>query len=355
VRRNAWVVVVLAGCLASPVRGQHLFQRGELDRTNRKLAGHVDDYTNNHGADRRIWSAALCERRDMYVYLPPCYDPCKQYPLIVWLHGFAQDEQSFLGDVVPKIDQAMASGCLPPAIVAAPDGSLNDARCLFNAGSFFINSKAGNYEDFLMVDVWDFLFSHYPLRPEPEAHVIAGVSMGGGAAFNKCIKYPDRFKVVVGIFPPVNLRWENCRGRYMANFDPCCWGWREDFQRPLEPVGRFYFGLVTIRLRQVYTPLFGRRDPSAVERISQENPLEMLELYDVHEGEREMYIAYGGKDEFNIDAQVESFLYVARQRGLTVAVNYDPHGHHNRATAYRLLPGTFQWLAPRLAPYAPCP
>jgi S-formylglutathione hydrolase FrmB len=355
VQRHLWVVVLLAGCVSAPVRGQHLFQRGELDRANRKLAGHVDDYTNNHGVDRSLWSPALCARRDMYVYLPPCYDPCKKYPLIIWLHGFAQDEHSFLSDVVPKLDKAMAAGCLPPAIVAAPDGSLNDARCLFNAGSFFLNTKAGNFEDYLMVDVWDFVVNHYPIRPEPEAHVIAGVSMGGGAAFNKCIKYPDRFKVCIGIFPPVNLRWENCRGRYMANFDPDCWGWREDFQRPLQPVGRFYFGLVTIRLRQVYFPLFGRRDESAVERISRENPIEMLDLYDVKPGEREMYIAYGGRDEFNIDAQVESFLYVAKQKGLTIGVSYDPKGHHNRATAYRLLPDVFQWLAPRLAPYAPYP
>jgi S-formylglutathione hydrolase FrmB len=349
------LIVVLTGLTSAPVQGQNLFLRGELERTNRKIAGHVDDYTNNHGADHRIWSEALHSCRDLYVYLPPGYDPNKQYPLIVWLHGFAQDEQSFLSDVVVKLDQAMACGQLPRAIVAAPDGSLNDARCLFNAGSFFLNTKAGAFEDFLMSDVWNFLFGHYPLRPEPEAHVIAGVSMGGGAAFNKCIKYPDRFKVVVGIFPPVNLRWENCRGRYMANFDPSCWGWREDFQRPLEPVGRFYFGLVTIRLRQVYAPLFGRRDPSAVERISQENPIEMLDAYDVREGQREMFIAYGGKDQFNIDAQVESFLYVAKQRGLTIAVSYDPHGRHNRATAYRLLPDVFAWLSPRLAPYAPCP
>jgi S-formylglutathione hydrolase FrmB len=349
------LVVALAGLVCPPAQGQHLCRRGALDRTNAKLAGHVDDYSDYHGADRRIWSEALHERRGMYVYLPPGFDPCKQYPVIIWLHGFAQDEEAFLTDLVPRIDEAMAGGKLPPAIVASPDGSLQGVGCLFTAGSFFLNTRAGNFEDFLMVDVWDFLVGHYPIRPEPEAHVIAGVSMGGGAAFNKCIKYPERFKVVVGIFPPVNLRWENCRGRYMANFDPCCWGWREDFSRPLEPVGRFYFGLVTVRLRQVYTPLFGRRDPTAVERISQENPIEMLEAYDVRPGDREMYIAYGGKDQFNIDAQVESFLYVAHCRGLNVAVDYDPKGRHNRATAFRLMPGTIAWLAARLAPYAPCP
>jgi hypothetical protein len=64
-----------------------------------------------------------------------------------------------------------------------------------------------------------------------------------------------------------------------------------------------------------------------------------------------MYIAYGGKDEFNIDAQVESFLYRCKQRGLTVAVGYDPKGHHDIPTAVRLMPDLFDWLGAQLAPY----
>ena len=94
-----------------------------------------------------------------------------------------------------------------------------------------------------MQDVWDFVTSHYPIRPEPEAHAIAGVSMGGGGAFHTAIKYPDRFKTAVGFIPPLNTRWEDCHGRYMANFDPNCWGWRTDFSRGREVVGRFYLVL----------------------------------------------------------------------------------------------------------------
>jgi hypothetical protein len=66
-----------------------------------------------------------------------------------------------------------------------------------------------------------------------------------------------------------------------------------------------------------------------------------------------MYIAYGLRDQFNIDAQVESFLYRARELGLTVGVGYDPKGHHNTHTALRLLPGVLEWLKPRLAPFNP--
>jgi len=225
--------------------------------------------------------------------------------------------------------------------------------CFLSAGSFYANSKAGNFEDYLIDDVWNFLLAHYPIRPEPEAHVLVGLSMGGGAAFNKAIKYPELFRVAIGVFPPLNLRWEDCHGRYMANFDPDCWGWRTDFNRPHSVVGRFY-GVITIRLGQVMGPLYGRRNPDTARLVSPENPIEMLDLYDVRPGQLEMYVAYAGRDQFNIDAQVESFLYVAKRRGLEVGVGYEPNGRHDRTTAFKLLPGVLDWLAPRLAPYAPC-
>jgi S-formylglutathione hydrolase FrmB len=332
---------------ANPVRDHFT-----LDRINRQLAGKVLDFTHNHGADRRIWSPALGEYRDMYVYVPPHFDPHCRYPLIIWLHGFAQDEMMFLRDVIRPVDRAIVDGILPPTIIVAPDGSLRGVQCLFTAGSFYLNSDAGRFEDYLMVDVWNFLFAHFPLRPERQSHAIVGISMGGGAAVNKVIKFPECFGVCVGVFPPVNMRWVDCHGRYMANFNPCCWGWRTRFDRPHEVVGRFY-GVITIRARQVIGPLYDRDNPRILEEISRDNPIEMLDAYNVQPGQFALYIAYAGKDQFNIDAQVESFLYVARRRGLDVAVAYDPDGHHDRPTAYRLMPGILRWLGCQLAPFGP--
>jgi S-formylglutathione hydrolase FrmB len=331
--------------------GGLLHERDELERLNRQLHGRVIDHTHNHGSDRRIWSSALNQPRDLYVYLPPGFDPSQQYPLILWLHGFAQDEQSFLEYVVKPLDCAMANGRLVPAIVAAPDGSLTGEPCLNKAGSFFINSKAGAFEDFIIQDVWPFLFQNYPIRPEAEAHVIAGVSMGGGGAYNLAIKYRDRFKIVIGIFPPLNTRWVDCHCRYMRNFRPDCWGWRTDFSRRHEVIGRFY-GIITIHLKDVIDALY---DPHSdiLSQVSWENPIEMIDRLCLHEGELSMYVGYGGKDQFNLDAQVESFLYRARERGLTVAVGYEPHGKHDAPTARKLLPGMLDWLAPQLAPFAP--
>jgi S-formylglutathione hydrolase FrmB len=353
VKHAGRIAVLLLALVDAPgARANPLWPRNWLTNVNRNLHGRVVDFTNNHGADRRIWSPALCQRRDLYVYLPPGFDPNLQYPLIVWLHGFAQDETSLLRDVIRPLDEAMACGIVPPAIIAAPDGSLRGVDCLFSAGSFFINSKAGRFEDFLMRDVLGFVTRHFPVRPEPEAHAIVGVSMGGGAAVNKVIKFCDYFKVCVGIFPAVNLRWIDCHGRYSGDFDPDCWGWRTDFHRRCEVIARFY-GVFTIHLGQVVRPLFDVNDPGVVQRVRADNPIEMLDMYDTQPGQFALYIAYGGRDQFNLDAQVESFLYVARRRGLDVTVNYDPDGRHDRRTAEKMNPDILRWLGAQLAPYGP--
>ena len=347
-----WLALVFL-VLGTPPADAHLLPRPlQLDRLNRKLAGQVIDYTKNHGPNRRIYSSALGEKRDLYVYLPPGYDPCKKYPLGIYLHGFLEAENGFLEDVVGPLDRAIASGKLPPLIIAAPDGSVHGANCFITVGTFFLNSNLGNFEDYIVNDVYGFMLKNYPIRPEPEAHVLLGVSMGGRAAFANVIKYRDRFKVAVAVFPPLNLRWISCRGRYMDNFDPCCWGWRTDFSRGHEVVGRFY-GVVVVRLWRTVYPLVGRNNPDTLNFVIAANPIEMLDLYDIKPGDVELYVAYGGKDEFNIDAQVESFLYRAREKNLAVGVGYSPNGRHNVRSAMKLLPGMIDWLRVRLEPYSP--
>jgi S-formylglutathione hydrolase FrmB len=353
VKRAVWLVSLAILTVGQTQARAHLLPRPfRLDRLNRHLAGKVIDHTHNHGPDRRIWSAALGEKRDMYVYLPPGYDPCKRYPLALYLHGFREDENDFIKDVVKPIDRAIACGQLPPVIIAVPDGSIHGVSCLAAAGTFFQNSKLGPFEDYVIQDVYGFVLQHYPIRPEPEAHLMLGVSMGGGAAYTIAMKYRHCFKLVAAIFPTLNLRWISCRGRYMDNFDPCCWGWREDFSRGHEVVGRFY-GVITVRLHTVINPLYGRKNPNTLALVSANNPIELLDTLDIKPGELEMYVGYGGKDQFNIDAQVESFLYRAREKGLCVGVGYDPKGRHDAKTGLKLLPGLIDWLRPRLEPYSP--
>jgi S-formylglutathione hydrolase FrmB len=352
--KTGWLGTLLLVALI-PQSGMALGWRkdsAELDKLNKRLAGTVIDYTANHGKDLRMWSRAMSQRRDLYVYLPPGFDPTERYPLLIYLHGFGQDEQSFLQLIVPALDKAVVDGKLPPLIAAAPDGSFTGEPCHCVGGSFFLNTERGSFEDYVIYDVWDFLARRYPLRCEREAHVLMGISMGGFGAFNLGIKHRDGFGVVAGICPPLNLRWIGRDGDYQANFDPANWGWRTEIDRSRETVARFLGGTVKIRLRDVLEPVFGL-EPEAINEISQENPIEMIDRYRLRPGELAMFIAYNGKDEYNIDAQVESFVYVARRRGLTVDGVYDRAGKHLMPDMAKHLPALFDWLAPRLTPYSP--
>jgi hypothetical protein len=253
---------------------------------------------------------------------------------------------------VHLFDQAIACGVLPPLIIAAPDGSIRGKEGYLQPGSFFINTKAGNFEDYLMQDVWNFMFCNFPLRPEREAHALLGASMGGFAAYNLGIKYRECVKIVAGMFPSLNLRYVDCHGNYRAPFDPCCWGYRTKLP-PNEVLARFYC-VFAVRMKRLTRPLYGcGHQQETLAEISLQNPIEMLDAYDVHPGELDMYVGWGGKDQFNIGAQVESFLYVAHGRGLEVATAFLPDGKHDVATGVRLFPSFACWLGVRLAPYSP--
>jgi len=351
VKKTFWLGLAVLIGLPLPQAGASGWRKdsNEINVVNRRLRGKIVDHTANHGVDKRIWSRSLFQRRDLYVYLPPGFCPDEQYPIIMLLHGFAQDEQ-LMFTFAPIIDDAIACGKLPPLIVACPDGSLRGEPCFLAPGSFFLNTRAGDFEDFVLCDVWDFLIKNYPIRAEREAHILAGVSMGGCAAYNLGIRHRNAYGVAIGIFPPLNLRWVDDHGNYRSKFDPHHWGWRTEIDRPHEPIARF--GLITLRLNQLIEPLFGRGDEALME-ISRENPIELVDRTRLQNGDLAMYVGYAGRDEFNIDAQVESFLYLCKHRGITVAVGYDPIGQHDMTTARRLLPDVFRWLTPLIAPYAP--
>jgi len=321
-----------------------------LKKLNAKLQGRLVDYTYNHGFDRRIFSNSLLDYRDMYVYLPPNYDRTRLYPIIIYLHGILQDERGFAEQVAPVLDKAIVEGKMPPVIVAAPDGSLDGNPGKYDPGSFFINGPAGDYQDWVVKDVWNFMVTHYPIRPEPEAHILAGISMGGFGAVNIGIKHRDQFRIVVAALPVLNLRWMNQQGNYHADFDPYNWGWRNSAYDPEEILGVFYNGWYKVRVKDLIYPVFGA-GPNGVYLASQENPIEMVDRYCLKKGELDMFIAYAEQDEFNLDAQAESFLYFLKSRGVPATVYSDPEGTHSAETANKMMNPILRWLSYRLRSY----
>src|SRR5258707_7497630 len=68
VKSAGWLAALLVmGLSIAPAHAAHVLGKLELEHANRQLHGTLVDYTHNHGADRRLWSWALCQRRDLYV------------------------------------------------------------------------------------------------------------------------------------------------------------------------------------------------------------------------------------------------------------------------------------------------
>jgi S-formylglutathione hydrolase FrmB len=323
---------------------------GKLERLNRKLGGRVLDFTRNHGADHRVWSASLGEWRSLYAYVPPGYDGTRRFPSMLWLHGLAFDEKHFL-EIVHHFDEGIRAGLFPPTVIVAPDASIRSRFTPLKSGSFYMNTRAGNFEDYIARDIRTWMHSTFALRPEREAHLISGASMGGYGAFNLAFKHKELFGTIAGIMPGLDSQYADCHGRYFSDYDPNCIGRRTDFPRH-QVVGRFY-GVILVRQGRIFDPLFGRFSKPSPEFIRNNNPVEMLVIHNVQPHDYEMFIAYGTQDEFNIDAQVEHFLDVAARRGIHPVVEKIDGGRHSVTDGVKSFPAMARWLQPRFAPYVP--
>ena len=328
------------------------------------FAGQIWDFTNNSGADYRIYAPSLRQKRDVYVYTPPGFsweDRQTRYPLLIWLHGYLGDERDFVRTVAPILDRAIQRGECPPLICMAPDGSIagdfpEDDPLEGGGGSWFVNSRAGRFQDYLIKDLWEWVHDRFPIRPERDAHAIAGWSMGGFAAYNIALKYRDRFAIVAGVSPPLNMRYVDLNGNYMSDFRPGQWGLRASFSDPDEtlayfPYDTYVLGIPTrvqipITVEMWFGPVWGLGRAGA-EFVSRESPLELMARSPIRPGELDLYVAYAKDDPLNIDAQVESFVWWCRESGIPITVRAG-YGGHTTAFLESQLPELFRWLGERL-------
>ena len=305
------------------------------------LNGELLDFSNENGPDRRIWSPALGEKRSLYVYLPPGYDPEKPHKVLFWLHAYLQDVGWFPKNVIPMIDKLIQEGLLAPMVIIMPDANLTRKKTLgFTPATQYMDSELGQFETLIMTDIWDFIHSSFSLSENRHDHILAGASMGGGAAVRIGIRYRDRVGAAISAFGPLDLRYQDHMGRFLGNKprgEP-----RTEFNRPHLPIARF--AGIPIRLRQFAHPLFNLSDPDVAQQIAAQNPQDMLTDLDVKPGEIDLYISYGRFDEYNFDAQGRAFAQLARDRGLYVEEAEDRWGHHTVRTAMRLLPGSLDFI-----------
>ncbi|MEO0265348.1 MAG: alpha/beta hydrolase-fold protein [candidate division WOR-3 bacterium] len=128
------------------------------------------------------------------VYLPPNYDSTKQYPMVIFLHGFGSDHLFWqsVEDIKGILDYLISANKIKPCIALMP----NAKNAL--SGSFYSNSEYsgfsvfGKYEDYIIADVVNYLKSNYPV--DTAEIYLVGLSMGAYGALKLAVKHPDIFK-----------------------------------------------------------------------------------------------------------------------------------------------------------------
>ena len=129
-------------------------------------------------------------------FLPSSFDQDKtrHYPVLYFLHGLGDNEQSLLNfggwDVVSEL---RSKGKIGDFVILAP-----------SAGhTFYINSENGKvrYEDFLIKEFIPQMEEKYRVDSTRARRGITGVSMGGYGALRLAFKYPDEFAAVSAQMP----------------------------------------------------------------------------------------------------------------------------------------------------------
>lgn len=141
--------------------------------------------------------SAVLQRPVRYcAYLPASFDKDKarRYPVLYYLHGLGDNEQSLLNmGGWDLIEELRRQGKVGEFVVLAP-----------NAGhTFFLNAADGKirYEDFLVQEFMPQMEQKYRVSGMPTQRGITGVSMGGFGALRLGFKYPAKFAAVSAQMP----------------------------------------------------------------------------------------------------------------------------------------------------------
>jgi len=131
------------------------------------------------------------------IYLPPDYqtNTARRYPVIYFLHGSLVDsKRPITSGYIARVDAAIRSGVMPPAIVVLPQG-LNQGR--------WMDAKDGTapMESVLIKNLIPHIDATYRTVATRAGRAIEGHSMGGFGALHNGFNNPDVFIAVTGNSP----------------------------------------------------------------------------------------------------------------------------------------------------------
>jgi enterochelin esterase-like enzyme len=131
------------------------------------------------------------------VYLPSSYDTSSQsYPVIYFLPGFDDSYVDYGNIFKAAMDSLLSSNKIREMIVV----SVNGRNKLH--GSFYVNSPVtGNWEDFVVKDVVNYVDNHFRTIKDRQSRGLAGHSMGGSGTISIAMHQPELFSCIYSMSP----------------------------------------------------------------------------------------------------------------------------------------------------------
>ena len=131
-------------------------------------------------------SRILHETVHFCVMLPSGYDPAKSYPVLYYLHGLGDNEQTLFKSGGWNLLQDMRNQHkITDLLIVSPEGK----------ASFYVNSadKKVLYSDFLLSEFMPYIEQKYATRKDRKSRAVSGVSMGGYGALRLAFAHPELF------------------------------------------------------------------------------------------------------------------------------------------------------------------
>jgi len=145
-------------------------------------------------ADAEVRSAtfrsdALGREVSYVVDLPPSYasSPARRYPVVYAFHGLFEGPGFWQRrSLAPILASLREKGAVPEFLLVAVDGG----------NSFFVNGKAGRFEDMATRDLVAHVEGTYRVVPGRAGRAALGVSMGGYAALRLALTQSSLYRAV---------------------------------------------------------------------------------------------------------------------------------------------------------------
>lgn len=132
------------------------------------------------------------------VYLPPGFEQSRQkYPVIYLLHGYGNDETTWVtdGQIENKMNQAISEGLIRPSVIIMPNGE--------NMWYVNVKEKDFNWEDMFIQEFLPYIEKKYRIENDRNKRTMWGASMGGFGALKYAMTYPDKFGTCIAFSPAI--------------------------------------------------------------------------------------------------------------------------------------------------------